>query len=202
MRALIFVHYFRTPRLAEPSNHTDRKWLDSMNTKVWMVSLAFPGVAALITGCAEPQVAYVPVYHVQPAYVVQQPYPPPVFYQVPPAPPEPAPGSGSAAPTGDWQAPPAPAAPVVVPAPPPQPVSAPPPRVIVVPAAPPPLLVEARPYAPGPYYVWTSGYWAWNGNWVWVSGRWVARPRPTAVWVSGHWSPHGHGYVWIGGGWR
>jgi WXXGXW repeat (2 copies) len=170
------------------------KCINFMNTKTWSASLPLVGVAALVAGCAEPQTAYVPVYHVQPAYVVQQPYPPPVTYQVQPAPP--------AGPTGDWQAPPAAAAPVPVPTPPPQPVAAPPQTVVMVPSAPPQPLVEVIPAAPSPYYVWTSGYWAWSGRWVWVSGRWVARPRPTAVWVGGRWTQHGHGYVWIGGGWR
>jgi hypothetical protein len=74
--------------------------------------------------------------------------------------------------------------------------------VILAPSAPPPPQVEVIPYAPGPYYVWTPGYYAWNGGWVWVSGRYVVRPRPAAVWVGGHWTTHGHGYVWVGGGWR
>ncbi|MCX6924311.1 MAG: YXWGXW repeat-containing protein [Verrucomicrobia bacterium] len=182
------------------------KYLNLVDTKAWIGSLALVGLAALITGCAEPQTSYVPVYHVQPTYVVQQPYPPTVVYAVQPAPPQPVAGSvpiaNPAAPTTDWQPPPAPPAPAQVQAPPPPPPAAPPQKVVLVPTAPPPLLVEARPLAPGPYYVWISGYWAWNGNWVWGSGHWAARPRPTAIWVSGHWAPHGHGYVWVAGGWR
>ena len=151
------------------------KHFNCMNTKAWMTSLALAGLAALVTGCAEPQTTYVPVYHVQPAYVVQQPYPPPVAYQVQPVPPQPA------GPTGDWQAPPAAPAPVPAQASPPQRVAAPPQTVVVVPSAPPQPPVEVIPAAPSPYYVWTPGYWAWSGRWVWVSGRWVVRPRPTAV---------------------
>jgi hypothetical protein len=191
----IFTHSCSICRLGLPSNWLNMKYLKSMNTKVLTASMTLAGVAVLVTGCAERQVAYVPVYQVQPAYVVQQPYPPPVAYQGQPAP-------TPAAPTADWSAPPAAPAPMPAQMPPPQPVAAPPQTVVVAPAAPPPLRVEVIPVAPSPYYVWTSGYWAWNGRWVWIGGRWVVRPRPTAVWVGGHWSRHGHGYVWIGGGWR
>jgi hypothetical protein len=147
------------------------KQLNFVSAKAWTTSLTLAGVGALITGCAEPQVEYVPVYHVQPAYVVQQPYPPVLAYQVQPAP-------------------------APVPAPPtPQ-------TVVVAPSAPPPVPVEVIPVAPDPYYVWTPGYYSWNDGWIWIRGRYVARPRPTAIWVGGHWARHGHSYIWIGGGWR
>jgi WXXGXW repeat (2 copies) len=83
-----------------------------------------------------------------------------------------------------------------------QPAPAPRQIVVVVPSAPPAARVEVIPAPPGPHYVWTPGYYAWNGGWVWIGGRYVVRPRAKAVWVGGHWAPHGHGYVWIGGGWR
>jgi hypothetical protein len=191
-----FVRFCSTECLGVSSNWLNMKNHNSMNIRAGTASLALAGVAALVSGCAEPQTTYVPVYHTGPAYVVQQPYPPPVTYQV-----QPAPSAAPAAPTAEWQAPAA--APVPVPAqPPPQVVVAPPQQTVVVQSAPPPPRVEVIPAAPGPYYVWTSGYWAWNGGWVWVRGRYVARPRPTAVWVGGHWSRHGHGYVWVAGGWR
>ena len=177
-----------------------------MNSKLWTTSSTLAGVAALVSGCAEPQATYVPVYHVQPAYVVQQPYPPPVAYQAQPPPAQPPANPGvpgqPAAPTTDWQAPAAAPAPVPAQAPPPQPVAPPPPQVVYVPTAPPPPMVEVRPVPPAAYYAWTPGYWAWNGTWVWVGGQYVVRPRPNAIWVGGRWSRHGHGYVWIGGGWR
>ena len=173
-----------------------------MNSKVWTAISTLAAVAALVSGCAGPKTTYVPVYYGQPAYVVQQPYPPPVAYQGLPIPAQGpvtvwAPGQ-PAAPTADWQAP----APVPAQAPPPQPVAPLPQQVVAVPSAPPPPLVEVRPVAPGAYYVWIPGYWSWNGAWGWVSGRWVVRPSPTAVWVGGHWSRHGQGWAWIGGGWR
>jgi hypothetical protein len=72
----------------------------------------------------------------------------------------------------------------------------------VVTEAPPAPQVEVQVAAPGPGYVWTSGYWAWHSRWVWVGGRWVVPPHRHAVWVAGHWGRRGHGYVWVGGRWR
>ena len=59
--------------------------------------------------------------------------------------------------------------------------------------APPPLQQEAiPPPPPGPAMVWTPGYWNWGRDgWVWVPGRYVARPYRHAVWVPGHWRPRG-----------
>ena len=74
---------------------------------------------------------------------------------------------------------------------------------VVVRVAPPPPVVEHRPVAPGPRYVWTDGYHRWDGHrYVWVSGRWVVPPRPGVVWVPGHWAERGGGWVWIEGHWR
>jgi hypothetical protein len=85
--------------------------------------------------------------------------------------------------------------------PPPGTPMAPPPTVVV--AQPPPApRVEVIPFSPGPEFYWVPGYWTWNGGWVWMTGVWAPRPHPHAVWVGGHWAHHGHGYVWIGGGWR
>ncbi len=123
------------------------------------VTLVGPSLA-LVAGCVERRVEYVPV---QTAPVVVQAAPPTGV--------EPVPGSPAAAPTVVYQTPP-----------PPQ--------------------VEVVPMSPGPGYAWVPGYWGWNGEWVWVSGRYVVRPHAHAVWVRGHWSPHGRGYVWVGGRWR
>jgi hypothetical protein len=76
-------------------------------------------------------------------------------------------------------------------------------REIVVPQAPPTIRIEAQSNAPGPGYIWTPGYWPWNGaTYVWVSGSWVRPPRTTAVWVPGHWVSRGAGWVWVPGHWR
>jgi hypothetical protein len=45
-------------------------------------------------------------------------------------------------------------------------------RDVLVTEAPPPVRVETRSVAPGPGYVWTSGYWRWTGaRYEWVPGR-------------------------------
>src|SRR2546425_5813244 len=73
-------------------------------------------------------------------------------------------------------------------------------REVVVTRAPPPVRVETQTVAPGPGYVWTSGYWRWTGTtYVWVPGTWVVRQRPGGVWVEGHWVPR---YGGPGGGSR
>ena len=72
----------------------------------------------------------------------------------------------------------------------------------VVRVQPPPPQVEVVGAAPGPEYVWMPGIWTWQGNWVWISGRWVQRPRPDARWVTGHWTEHANGWVWVRGYWR
>ena len=162
------------------------KQLNLMKTNIWTTSLTLAGVAALAAGCAERRVEYVPVYRVEPAYAGQPAYPPPA--------PPPSVGVTNAAPTADWQQPAPAAAPV--------PTQPPPQTVVVASTAPPPTPVEVIPYSPGAAYVWVPGYYAWNGGWVWIGGRYVVRPRPGAVWVGGHWGRRGRGYIWIGGGWR
>ncbi len=69
---------------------------------------------------------------------------------------------------------------------------------------PPPVTapVEVVPVAPGPDYVWTPGYWSWQGHWVWIGGTWVIRPRPHMIWVGGHWAHHPRGWMWERGHWR
>jgi hypothetical protein len=163
------------------------KHLNFARGNVWTAILTLAGFGILATGCVERQVEYVPVYRVQPVYAGQPAY----------LPPPPPPAGAPAAPTADWQQPPP--APAPVPA-----QAAPPPKqaVVVAPSAPPAPQVEVIPVAPGPYYAWAPGYWSWNGRWIWIGGHYISRPRPNAVYVGGHWGRHGHGYVWVGGGWR
>src|SRR5436190_4670449 len=56
--------------------------------------------------------------------------------------------------------------------------------------------------SPGPQYVYTPGYWSWQGRWVWVQGSWVVPPYPGGVWVPGKWEHKGPGYVWVAGHWK
>lgn len=100
---------------------------------------------------------------------------------------------------------------------------------ISVRVAPPALPVYTQPICPGPGYLWTPGYWAWNedGGYYWVPGTWVVAPvgmlwtpgywgyeRGFYGWHAGYWGPHvgfyggvnygfGYGGVGFGGGeWR
>ena len=68
--------------------------------------------------------------------------------------------------------------------------------------APPPLQQEVIPPPPGAAMVWTPGYWSWAGRWVWVPGRYAARPYAHAVWVPGQWRPRHGTWVWVPGHWR
>lgn len=73
--------------------------------------------------------------------------------------------------------------------------------VVIAPSAPPPPPAEAVVVAPGPGYVWITGYWGWvGGRHVWTQGRWVA-PRPGYRWVPRRWAQgpggwHQHGGYW------
>lgn len=82
-------------------------------------------------------------------------------------------------------------------------VVAPPPGAAYVHTRPPAAIVEVRGVAPGPGFVWISGYHTWRGGtYVWVPGRWEARPRPRAVWVAGKWRHHRNGWYWVEGRWK
>jgi WXXGXW repeat (2 copies) len=68
---------------------------------------------------------------------------------------------------------------------------------------PPPIPVYVQPDCPGPGYMWTPGYWAWDpgSGYYWVPGTWVAAPFAGAMWTPGYWG-YRHGlYVWFGGYW-
>ncbi|MGO9258127.1 MAG: hypothetical protein ACLQU1_17705 [Bryobacteraceae bacterium] len=69
--------------------------------------------------------------------------------------------------------------------------------------APPAPRYAAVGVAPGPGYVWTTGYWnRAGGNWAWSEGRWMRPPRARAVWVSPEWRHEGRGYRFYRGYWR
>jgi len=67
---------------------------------------------------------------------------------------------------------------------------------------PPALPVYAQPICPGPGYLWTPGYWAWNddGGYYWVPGTWVVAPVGM-LWTPGYWGWGGGFYRWHGGYW-
>ncbi|MET0284911.1 MAG: hypothetical protein ABW352_10585 [Polyangiales bacterium] len=67
--------------------------------------------------------------------------------------------------------------------------------------APPAPLVEQRPVAPYPSYVWVGGYWWWgNAAWTWAPGYWCA-PRFGYNYIASSWYWNS-GYWYFGpGGW-
>jgi len=67
---------------------------------------------------------------------------------------------------------------------------------------PPALPVYAQPICPGPGFMWTPGYWAWNDDagYYWVPGTWVVAPVGM-LWTPGYWGWAGGLYVWHGGYW-
>ena len=67
---------------------------------------------------------------------------------------------------------------------------------------PPALPVYAQPICPGPGYIWTPGYWAWNDveGYYWVPGTWVLAPVGM-LWTPGYWGWGGGVYVWHSGYW-
>jgi WXXGXW repeat (2 copies) len=74
---------------------------------------------------------------------------------------------------------------------------------VVVKVAPPVPVIEAPIPAPGRGYVWTPGYYRWDGRmYVWVPGAWVVAPRPGVRWVPAHWMRHHGGWVFVEGHWR
>ncbi|HTV39846.1 MAG TPA: hypothetical protein VMF08_04680 [Candidatus Sulfotelmatobacter sp.] len=70
------------------------------------------------------------------------------------------------------------------------------------PEMPPPPETEVIPPQPNLTYIWTPGFWDWQGRWVWVRGYWGPRPHPGAVWVQGQWVHRGHRNVWVRPHWQ
>lgn len=68
---------------------------------------------------------------------------------------------------------------------------------------PPALPVYVQPPCPGPGYMWTPGYWAWDpdSGYYWVPGTWVAAPFVGALWTPGYWGFYDGGYRWYPGYW-
>jgi len=74
--------------------------------------------------------------------------------------------------------------------------------VIRVDIPPPPLPIYEQPPIPEPDYMWTPGYWAWDGNdYYWVPGTWVLAPRPGLLWTPGYWGWNDGVYVFHEGYW-
>jgi hypothetical protein len=69
--------------------------------------------------------------------------------------------------------------------------------------APPPIPVYDQPPLPAAGYLWTPGYWAWDGmDYYWVPGTWVQPPVDGMLWTPGYWGWNDNGsYVWNAGYW-
>ena len=69
--------------------------------------------------------------------------------------------------------------------------------------APPDLPVYDQPLCPGPDYIWTPGYWAWDeeDGYYWVPGTWVLAPEPDYYWTPAYWAWEGNGYRFFPGYW-
>ncbi len=68
---------------------------------------------------------------------------------------------------------------------------------------PPALPIYTQPVCPGPGFIWTPGYWAWDPDYgyYWVPGTWVLAPFPGALWTPGYWAWMDGVYVWNEGYW-
>jgi hypothetical protein len=74
---------------------------------------------------------------------------------------------------------------------------------IYVSVAPPAPVVEAPPPSPGVGYVWTPGYYNWNGSsYAWVNGAWALPPAHYHNYVAGRWVHHHRRYYFQQGHWR
>lgn len=73
---------------------------------------------------------------------------------------------------------------------------------VAIGVAPPPLPVYTQPPCPDDNYIWTPGYWAWDGeDYYWVPGTWVEAPDPGLFWTPGYWAWENTGYVFVPGYW-
>jgi len=73
---------------------------------------------------------------------------------------------------------------------------------VVVSFGPPELPVYEQPICPDEGYIWTPGYWAWDGyDYYWVPGTWVLAPRPGYFWTPAWWGWGGNGFIFHAGYW-
>ncbi len=75
---------------------------------------------------------------------------------------------------------------------------------VAVTVAPPALPDYDQPPIPGPGYIWTPGYWAWDedaGDYYWVPGAWAEAPQVGYLWTPGYWGWNDGAYLWNDGYW-
>jgi WXXGXW repeat (2 copies) len=68
--------------------------------------------------------------------------------------------------------------------------------------APPELPVYEQPICPQEGYIWTPGFWAWDGDdYYWVPGTWVPSPEVGYFWTPPYWGWGGSGFIFHEGYW-
>ncbi|MGA9527267.1 MAG: hypothetical protein WBS24_04040 [Terriglobales bacterium] len=69
---------------------------------------------------------------------------------------------------------------------------------------PPALPVYEQPLCPGDGYIWTPGYWAWDGDisdYYWVPGTWILAPEVGFLWTPPYWGWDNGGWLFYDGYW-
>lgn len=69
---------------------------------------------------------------------------------------------------------------------------------------PPAIPVYEQPICPEDGYIWTPGYWAWDGDgddYYWVPGTWVEAPEVGFFWTPGYWGWGGSAFFFHEGYW-
>jgi hypothetical protein len=67
---------------------------------------------------------------------------------------------------------------------------------------PPALPVYEQPVCPGDGYLWTPGYWAWDGSeYYWVPGTWIEAPEVGYLWTPPWWGWEGGAFLFHEGYW-
>lgn len=75
---------------------------------------------------------------------------------------------------------------------------------IAISIAPPALPVYEQPLCPGDGYLWTPGYWAWDGDfddYYWIPGTWVMAPEVGYLWTPPYWGWGDGGFLFHEGYW-
>jgi hypothetical protein len=68
--------------------------------------------------------------------------------------------------------------------------------------APPEIPVYEQPICPGDGYIWTPGYWAWDGSdYFWVPGTWILAPQVGFLWTPPWWGWGGSAFLFHAGYW-
>ena len=51
-------------------------------------------------------------------------------------------------------------------------------------------------------YVWSAGYWNWNGTaYTWTEGNWIAVVEPAKKWIAPTWTQEGDKWYFTAGHW-